>query len=85
MALWAAGAYAWDRKRKSEGLNGILPALKRASGYGSGGTLNKAINTYGKNVANAAKYHRDATQSPCACRLYQTHHVNQKYLRAYRL
>ena len=57
MALWAAGAYAWDRKRKSQGLNGLMPALKRASGYGTGGTLNRAINTYGKNVANAAKYH----------------------------
>ena len=57
MALWAAGAYAWDRKRKGEGKNGLIPALGRATGYGTGGALNKAISTYGKNVANAAKYH----------------------------
>ena len=57
MALWAAGAYALDRKHKSEGKNGLFPALGRAAGYGSGGALNKAIGTYGKNVANAAKYH----------------------------
>jgi gamma-glutamyl:cysteine ligase YbdK (ATP-grasp superfamily) len=57
MALWLAGAYAIDRKRKAAGQNGLLPALRRASGYGSGGSLNTAIKTYGKNVANAAKYH----------------------------
>jgi hypothetical protein len=47
----------WDQKRKLAGKNGLIPAFKRASGYGTGGALNTAIKTYGRNVANAAKYH----------------------------
>lgn len=57
MALWAAGAYAWDKSRKASGQPGLYNTVKGASGYGTGGQLNYAIKQYGQGVANAAKYH----------------------------